>query len=296
MESAATQRSGSRVVDAIGRIMRSIPSVPGKRTFARKVLAPFVRGREHAAFVSLKAAGGGELICHLDDWIPWNVYIHGCYARESHCERAMIELLRPGQTVFDVGANIGYYTVQFGCTVHPDGQVHAFEPVAGTSQTLRRNVELNKLENVKVNQLIASSDSQDQEIHISDVSTGNCSVETGTGPTELVGSITLDSYCVQKGIERIDLIKIDVEGHELHVLNGMVTLLSTGRVDHVFVEMNSHALSHANTTNAEVTEFLQQFGYVATSIATGREYAYSPDSDESLVRFSRQSCSARAVA
>ena len=296
VESDATQHCTSRVVDAIGRVMRSIPSMPGKRTFARKVIAPLVRNREHSVVVPLKATGGGQLLCHLDDWIPWNVYIHGCYAREQHCERAMLGLLQPGQTVFDVGANVGYYTVQFARSVQSGGQVHAFEPVPGTHQTLRHNLALNQLSNVVPNAVIASADCEEREIHICDYSTGNCSVEVGTGPTQRIPSISIDSYCDRHGIQQIDLIKIDVEGHELQVLKGMAGLLAAGRVAHLFLEMNSDALSHAGTTNAEVAEFLQQLGYSATSIASGKERPWSPDRDESLVRFSHESLGMRAAA
>lgn len=287
MDTKSGPTARGRLVQLVGRVLRSIPSIPGKRTIARKVIAPHFRGHGHEVIVDLKAAGGGRLICALDDWIPWNIYIHGRYERERHCERAMIQLLTSGGTVFDIGANIGYYTVQFGRVAGPEGQVHAFEPVRSTCSILQRNVAINDLGNVHVNRRIVSSDNQARRIHISEDATGNCSVEFEQTESECVPSISMDEYCNRLGIEHVDLIKIDVEGHELEVLKGMSGLLTTGRVDHLFLEMNSDALSHANTSNAELVAFLQSFGYQASSIFTGKTGPYSSENDESLVQFTR---------
>lgn len=286
----------SRFVDTLGGVLRSIPSLPGKRTIVRNFVRPFIHGRGYEVAVPLKHNPDLQLICALDDWIPWNVFVHGHYSREMHCQDAMLSRLSPGAVVFDIGANIGYYTIQFAEAAGADGQVHAFEPVESTHRILDRNVAINSLESVVTNRCIVSSDLSDKRIHISEDATGNCAVDIEGAEFETVASTTLMTYCAEHNIDHIDLVKIDVEGHELHVLRGMSDLLAANRVENLFLEMNSDALSHAGTSNAEVTEFLRSFGYRATSICTGRESEYSPENDESLVWFASDAVSAARAA
>jgi FkbM family methyltransferase len=191
--------------------------------------------------------------------------------------------------VFDIGANIGYYTIQFSRVVGRNGKVHSFEPCAYQMDTLERNVKLNSIDNVVTHKLIVSDrDDEVKKIYFSGMAnTGSSSLEVKTDDYEQVACITIDKYCMVNDINSVDIVKIDVEGHELSVLKGMQNILGNGSVKHLFLEINNHALSSGQTSGHEIISFLQKFGYMPFSIANGIPEDYERGQSESLVYFCR---------
>lgn len=148
---------------------------------------------------------------------------------------------------FDVGANIGLYSLAFAA-VAPQGRTYAFEPSPGTFDYLRHNVEANSLNNVEVFKL-ALGDQAQGTVHFHDIpffTAGSFAVDEGSFLTsEVLGSnffeapaTTIDAFVTEHGLDRIDLIKIDVEGAELSVLDGAKHTLSTMQPK-VVLEFNS---------------------------------------------------------
>ena len=109
---------------------------------------------------------GSGFVLQLDDWIPYQVFLTGMYAVEASATRFFHTLLRPGMVVLDVGANIGYYTLQAAVRVGPGGQVHAFEPVAASHARLVQNVRLNELTNLAAVRAAAGSRRGSGVIHL----------------------------------------------------------------------------------------------------------------------------------
>lgn len=147
----------------------------------------------------------------------------------------------------DVGANIGLYSLALAA-VAPQGRIYAFEPSPGTFDYLCQNVEENGLANVESFKL-ALGDSSEGTVHFHDIpffTAGSFSVDDGSFLTaEVLGSnffeaaaTTLDAFIAEHGIDRVDLIKIDVEGAELSVLDGAKDTLSTMQPK-VVLEFNS---------------------------------------------------------
>jgi FkbM family methyltransferase len=260
-----------------------------KHRLAERLLAPRLRNRGYQTVVHLRAPGGGKLLCDLDDWIPWNVYLHGRYLVESRYEAYMLAQVHRGAVVFDIGANIGYYTVQFGRLAGAAGRVYAFEPLSYQYRLLLRNLSLNGLQHVVASKSIVSAAPGRGRIYAaSRDNSGRSSLAIETADYEDVETITIDMYCAQHGIDRIDIVKIDVEGHELRVLEGMAGKLSARQVGQLFVEVNAATLAHGAATPAQLFELLDTFGYRPYSIATGSARPYEPGRDESLVLFRAQ--------
>jgi FkbM family methyltransferase len=135
----------------------------------------------------------------------------------------------------DVGANIGLYSLAFAWLA-PRGRVYAFEPSPDTFDHLSQNVQNNDLDNVETFKL-ALGDQAEGTVHFHDFpffTAGSFAVDDDSFLTsEALGSnyfeapaTTLDSFVAEHGIDRIDLVKIDVEGAELSVLDGAKETLS----------------------------------------------------------------------
>jgi FkbM family methyltransferase len=275
------------LVDRIGAAYRATPAVRGKGFLARRILSPLIRGRGYEVVVDLAACPGTRLICNLDDWIPWSVFLHGDYRPERRYASFMLEAARDARVVFDIGANIGYYTVQFG---HVAQRVFAFEPMAYQSATLARNIALNGLGNVVATKAAVSGEEGTLRVYFAGMeNTGSSSAALPTDSFEDVPAVTADVFARERGIDHVDVVKVDVEGHEMQVLRGMTGLLAAGAIGGLFMEVNREALVAAGTTPHEVVGFLGGFGYRPRSIKTGAAEPYGTDCpDESLVYFTRE--------
>lgn len=160
-------------------------------------------------------------------WIPGSS-THGCWlgVYERKTQRAFSCLVRSGDVVFDIGANVGFFTLLSARLSGPGGSVVAFEPFPRNLVYLRRHIDLNHLTNVTV-----------VEAAVSDVcGTGFLGGEA-SNPSALaltqkglpVSLVTIDEMVAYRGLPRPQLLKIDVEGAESAVLRGAVSVLSSCR-------------------------------------------------------------------
>lgn len=151
--------------------------------------------------------------------------VHGCWVGtfEPHKQRLIAGMLRPGQVMYDLGANVGLYSLLGAKTVGPDGRVFAFEPVPENVRYLERHLSLNRVSNCTVVQAAVCAQIGSMQFDPSeDRSMGKLSV----GGTEAVSAITLDSfYAGDSRTRRPHFLKVDVEGAEVEVLNGGMSLL-----------------------------------------------------------------------
>lgn len=172
-------------------------------------------------------------------------------------------LLRPGSTVFDVGANVGYYALLAGRSVGPDGRVFAFEATPAVATRLAENVALNGLDNVTVVHSAVCDRSGEIEFRLhDDDSEGNSMVNFAADwPTVRVPAVSLDEYAADHGLERVDVVKVDVEGAEPLVLAGATRLLSAARPPVLIMESNPDALKAGGSSPADLRARLAAFGY-----------------------------------
>jgi len=160
-------------------------------------------------------------------------------------QRLLAPLLRPGQRVIDVGANIGYHALFFARSTGPTGSVICFEPERENLVELRRNVEANRLSNVQV--VAAAVGDRCGRICLSVGINGHIEIMGDPADTYEVDLTTLDASCPQGA----DLLKIDVEGYEGHVLAGAERLLQDCRPT-LFVEMHPFLPYPPHTTAATI--------------------------------------------
>ncbi len=171
--------------------------------------------------------------------------------------------LECGGCVFDVGANIGNWTKNV-LGINPDVAIHCFEPSKATFNKLKEkqwpsNVVLN---NVGIGEVEGTMD-----LCIVDEGSGLNSLYPRKGveqalsnKKESVQITTIDDYCAKNEISRIDLIKVDVEGHELSVFKGMSQMLERGLVKKIQFEYGGCNLD-ARVYLGDIWEFLEQYGF-----------------------------------
>jgi FkbM family methyltransferase len=178
---------------------------------------------------------------------PWDLY---------HLRR----LLGPGSVFFDVGANFGYYSVALANALDRRCQVHAFEPNPKTYDRLLRHIEWNGLKDVVLPVPFALSDRRGTAtlIERSDNSGASRIGDDAAGIT--VELTRLDDYCAERGIDRLDALKIDVEGLEARVLAGGRETLARFKPA-MIVEFWTTGLERAHSSEDEVAGALDDLGY-----------------------------------
>jgi len=175
--------------------------------------------------------------------VKWAQYAQGIgAARRRNVDQAIFKRLKPSAqplVIFDVGANRGQY-VQLA--LMQPAVIHAFEPSSGAFAELKTRFA--NTPNVVLNNFALGSKPGTQTLYYDVPGSELSSLYPRRishhghelNNTERVQVETVDRYCRTRAIERIDLLKLDVEGHELEILNGACQLFATGRIATVSFE------------------------------------------------------------
>jgi FkbM family methyltransferase len=142
---------------------------------------------------------------------------------EPHVEGCLRMLLKKGSVALDIGANIGYFSSVMSQCVGKEGQVYAFEPVPDTFAQLTLTKKCNSSSNLKLFQLALGEANGTTTIAFSPSLSGNASLHRqleGDARAINIDVKTIDSLYSHKLLRECQLIKIDVEGHELSVFRG----------------------------------------------------------------------------
>lgn len=176
----------------------------------------------------------------LEDYLSRVWYYLGYSGYERGTTTLLCSLLKEKTCVFDVGANIGFYTVLAARLLEGRGEVHAFEPWAEMFERLARNLNLNQFKNVRLCQMAISDANGRERLFLpTDSSWTTASLVQGfmgmnQSAYEEVKTIRLDEYCTNNKVPQVDLLRIDAEGAELKVLQSMGTLLESCWPDLIF--------------------------------------------------------------
>ena len=170
--------------------------------------------------------------------------------------------IHSGDVVLDIGAHIGYYTLQFANLVGSTGKVYAFEPEPKNFELLKKNVQINKHDNVVLIQKIVSDKDGIVEFFISKFdSIGNKLFKSNeAGSSIKIESTTLDEYFKDLK-KKIDFIKMDIQGGEGKAILGMKNLLKENKNLKIIQEWWPDALKQNNTNPEDHLKFLQHIGY-----------------------------------
>jgi len=189
-------------------------------------------------------------------------------AYEESFDNTMLALVKPGQIVWDIGANVGVFTKKFSDSVGPAGRVLAFEPSPGTFETLKRetagranvsalNIALADFSGTA--KFAESSESDDPTNSLLKQSTGGA----GAGNLVEVEVFRMTDYIRSNPAHFPNLIKVDVEGFEDSVIEGGKEILNDQRLQCVCVEVHFLELNKRGKDDGatKISESLRQAGF-----------------------------------
>ena len=183
---------------------------------------------------------------------------------EPQVEDTLLELLKPGDVFYDVGANIGWYSMLAARAVGPVGKVVAFEPSVANAALLQKNAAANRLANVTVIPAAATDEDGWATFLFGGSLEGRLNKDDCEAQAErrarrktpsrssVVPILTLDSWIAATGQDPPALLKLDVEGAEVGVLRGMTQTLRTAKPT-LLIELHN--------TRVELADMLDSVGY-----------------------------------
>lgn len=191
---------------------------------------------------------------------------------EHETSLLFLSVLRPGDTVIDVGGNAGYFTMLAATATGPGGRVVTAEANPKLAAMIREAARMNAADHVRVHEVAITEHAGSIVFGSNGDHDSNGGVVAGKKPGDpllsdatvtqfIARAETLDNLAEQEGLERIRLLKIDTEGHELHVLRGAEKLLAAGRIDFIVCEMNLPGLTQNGTNQNELRGFALNHGY-----------------------------------
>jgi len=192
--------------------------------------------------------------------------------------------VKAGDTVIDVGANVGQYAVLFGALVGPSGSVYSVEPDAEPRILLDENLAINHLAAVVHVEPIALFDNSGTHSFFSRPGDSMGSLEragfgSNAGLADIrestVHTITLDDYLVSNGLSDPDWLKIDAEGAEINVLRGASRALH-GKTT-IVCELHPYAWDSFGASFDELLAMVRQAGRNISWLDTTREFSGRPD-------------------
>jgi FkbM family methyltransferase len=246
---------------------RHFPVHRGKHRVVNAV-AKYFPARHGKYLTSLKSAPV-SMYCDISKYIQREIFFFGEY-EHYECVR-WIELARNSALIFDVGANIGLYSL-LAASVNPKAAIHAFEPTPELINAISENVRVNHVTNINVNQVAVGSVSGNAYLH-------SCKGEGGTnegmnyvtseslGETdEVTATVSIDDYCRDRNISSIDLMKMDIEGGEYDALLGARRMLDSGAIKCLFIELVEWAAQRSGHTTRDIMTILLESGYKVFAI------------------------------
>ncbi|MFI5329980.1 MAG: FkbM family methyltransferase, partial [Desulfobaccales bacterium] len=260
--------------------LSKFPLRDGKSYFYEKLHSHLMPG-ERLLTVTLDQ--GFRMRLDLEDAEQRKVYFFGHY-HERYEAALVARLLDPGEVFWDVGANVGYFSLVAAAAVGEPGEVVAFEPGAAALERLTENVSLNPYKHIRIFNLAVAEAEGEATLYradgIADSSASLFSAAAGAAAGEICRTVALDGWLKQEGLRPPDFLKLDVEGAELAALQGAAGLLTASR-PLLLVEMEEKNLVAAGASKAAIQSFLQDFGYRAAFLRKGR---WHPIDDVNLTR------------
>ncbi len=186
---------------------------------------------------------------------------------EVPIQKIFAQHLKTGDVFYDIGANVGFFSIIAAKLVGEGGKVYAFEPGSENAKSIRHNGELNNFNQIEVIEKAVSNTSGTGEFLLAKYSGGHA-LATADAPPDLAGKVTvnlvsIDDLIASEQIEPPNFVKIDVEGAELDVLKGMTQTIKTYQPS-VIYEVDDGDRAAYERKYQELANFFESFNYQVT--------------------------------
>ena len=213
----------------------------------------------------------------LSEGIDLSLFLFGSF--QNNIVKNKYFSLSSNAVVFDIGANVGSMALTFAKIV-PNGCIYAFEPTDYAFNKLLRNISLNSelAKRIMPFQLFLSDKTKkNHQIQaysswkIDGTASNTHSVHGGIiQPAELIPAITVDEFCTKNEINRLDLIKIDTDGHELQILEGSRKTIEKYK-PYVIFEVGLYIIEEYDITFEQYLNYFSSFGYTLLNNKNGKK-------------------------
>lgn len=201
-------------------------------------------------------------------------HLAGTILSEGTYEASTVALfrdtIRPGDTVLDIGANEGFFSALASQLAGPDGTVIAVEPQSRLQDILKVNLALNALGETHLSQCaVGEASGGTVELSLTPLSsTGASSIVNRyrwSTATELVPIRSVPDIIADYGVDKVDFVKVDVEGFETQVVPSMLPLLADGRIGTLLLDYHASILAGAGVDPAPLHDAIVNTGYSVIS-------------------------------
>jgi FkbM family methyltransferase len=215
-------------------LSRLYPLYSGCGTIANSGLYRFLSS--NSELVETRLRDGSAIQVHLNDYVGRSLFFFGDL--DPKISWVCKTVLRPGDTMLDIGANYGLVTLQASRRVGGSGQVHAFEPQCDLAVLIRSSCERNGYKQATVHSLGLSDADADVTMTVPLHNRGMASVNVAglSGRTILIKLKNGGDYLRALNLPKVRLIKVDVEGHEAAVFAGARAWLAEARPEVIVFE------------------------------------------------------------
>jgi FkbM family methyltransferase len=216
--------------------------------------------------VALLNYGRFKMACDLTEMLQRQFYFFGTYVLEEDILRCWESAAMGAKVILDVGANAGIYSLA-ALAIQPNATVHAFEPTPEIAARLRATAKLNELDRLYVHEAAVFSKNGQAALKRfrgeldSNEGMNFISQDLGESGSERVQTVCLDQFCRDHSIGHVDLLKLDIQGHEHSALQGAQNLIKTGRIGIIFTELNWAKDARTPCAASESIRLLEQAGY-----------------------------------
>jgi len=200
----------------------------------------------------------------LSDLVDWYIY----FGFKDLSKKSLFDKINPGDVIFDIGANMGDLSFNFSKLVGNKGHVYSFEPDAGNFERLVINCNLNKFQNITLIQKGVGNNPGFYKMEANEYEPGNdgskrivsTAIDNNSKMNDLAEIVSLDTWVEANNPEKIDLIKMDIEGYEYSAIQSAEKTLAQYSPT-LYMELHDVKLKEHGSSASELCKLVEGFGY-----------------------------------